>query len=450
MSAAMMRLLGFFVLFAGALGPVGTAATGLEVSMRVDKPPGEVYREGERILITIEASRICYLHVVYVDAAGTAYRIFPNAGSDPQGKIPGGRPLTLGRGIAVDGFEFTVIPPFGAEIIKAWASDKPLPPPSGETMEGGMLRLGSDIDAIDVFFHDAAFETGALLTTATVLVKTAPRQDRRDETTAETEHPSPRFSPPRIFGLVVGVSTYASEGIRSLRYADADARLVADFLRSPEGAGIPEDRLRVLLNESATRKNILDAFENFLAGTDRNDIVFIYMAGHGITSVEKNATYFLGYDAALRDPASSAVDQARIAELLTERVRAGKIVFFLDACHGGGLGLTGVRMRGANTVLSARLLAELVSKKNGTAFFSASRAREQSQEGTRWGGGHGAFTWYLVEGLGGRADLNDDGLVTIDELADFVTGHVRKDTNGEQHPELKGYFDNELVLSVVR
>ena len=75
---------------------------------------------------------------------------------------------------------------------------------------------------------------------------------------------------------------------------------------------------------------------------------------------------------------------------------------------------------------------------------------EQLQEGERWGGGHGVFTWYLVEGLRKYGDLDGDQRVTIDELYDFVESKVRSDTEGQQHPELKGYFDNHLVLSVLK
>ena len=69
---------------------------------------------------------------------------------------------------------------------------------------------------------------------------------------------------------------------------------------------------------------------------------------------------------------------------------------------------------------------------NGTAFLTASRAMEQSQEGERWGGGHGAFTWRLVEGLRKAGDLNQDGRVTIDELAEYVGNAVKKKTNGKR------------------
>ncbi len=57
-----------------------------------------------------------------------------------------------------------------------------------------------------------------------------------------------------------------------------------------------------------------------------------------------------------------------------------------------------------------------------TSLFSltASRDREQSFESQQWGGGHGIFTYYVVKGLEGEADTNGDGIVTADELAEYV------------------------------
>jgi hypothetical protein len=433
---------------------VSTAsAQELEVRLRLNKTPDQAYAEGEKILISVDATRDCYLQLLYRDAANRNWLIYPNAGSPSGGVIKGGETVTLGKGVEIDGFEFEVTPPFGGEMIRAYASTKPLKRPEGRRAEG-MIEPTKSMDALDVFYHDEAARVQATFTNATVLLKTVPkaiasRDDAADRPAGSETSPA-GFNKPRIFGLVVGVTSYASPAIKPLRYADADARLVAEFLSSAEGAGIPSDQLRVLINEEATRANILDACRSFLAQTVKSDIVILYFAGHGMTSPQANATYFLGHDADVKNLAATGVDQAELTTLLSQNVKAGKIVFFIDACHGGGLGLTGVRLRGANTVLSAKLLTELVSKKNGTAFFSASRAMEQSQEGPSWGGGHGVFTHHLVAGLRRAADLNGDGRVTIDELAEYVTGKVKEDTGGKQHPELKGYFDNDLVLSVLK
>lgn len=51
-----------------------------------------------------------------------------------------------------------------------------------------------------------------------------------------------------------------------------------------------------------------------------------------------------------------------------------------------------------------------------------------------WGGGHGVFTWSVLQGLNGGADRNGDKVITTGELFDFVSEKVRQETQGRQNP----------------
>jgi uncharacterized caspase-like protein len=82
----------------------------------------------------------------------------------------------------------------------------------------------------------------------------------------------------------------------------------------------------------------------------------------------------------------------------------------------------------------------------GRAILTASRAKELSQEDSKLG--HGLFTYYLLQGLSGKADANGDNIVTVSELYDYVNEQVVKTSRGSQHPELKGNFDNNLPLAI--
>ncbi len=99
--------------------------------------------------------------------------------------------------------------------------------------------------------------------------------------------------------------------------------------------------------------------------------------------------------------------------------------------------------------MTNKLLQELALARDGVAILSASSASEFSQEGKTWGG-HGVFTYHLVNGLQGAADTNSDGMVTIREIYEFVYRKVADDTGARQHPDLQGRFDNNLPLSIVK
>ena len=67
--------------------------------------------------------------------------------------------------------------------------------------------------------------------------------------------------------------------------------------------------------------------------------------------------------------------------------------------------------------------------------------------------GHGIFSYYLIEGLKGAADLNRDGIVTLQELYEYVEQQVTQKSRavgGNQHPVMKGELEGALPLAKVR
>jgi uncharacterized caspase-like protein len=56
---------------------------------------------------------------------------------------------------------------------------------------------------------------------------------------------------------------------------------------------------------------------------------------------------------------------------------------------------------------------------DGVCLISAADEKQFSQEDTKWGGGHGVFTWHLLEGLKGKVDFNKDKQVNMDEFSLF-------------------------------
>jgi uncharacterized caspase-like protein len=78
--------------------------------------------------------------------------------------------------------------------------------------------------------------------------------------------------------------------------------------------------------------------------------------------------------------------------------------------------------------------------------MSASDDNQFSQEGAQWGGGHGVFTYCLMEGLKGKADYNGDKAVTLGELIPYVSEQVRRATANAQSPTVAGKFDPALGI----
>ncbi|KAF8961631.1 caspase domain-containing protein [Flammula alnicola] len=84
---------------------------------------------------------------------------------------------------------------------------------------------------------------------------------------------------PRLFALIIGINFYANVG--SLRGALADALSFKEYLESH--LNVPADQIHTLINKSASRSAIIEAFIRLKNDTriEKGDPIFIYYAGHG-------------------------------------------------------------------------------------------------------------------------------------------------------------------------
>jgi tetratricopeptide (TPR) repeat protein len=130
-----------------------------------------------------------------------------------------------------------------------------------------------------------------------------------------------------------------------------------------------------------------------------------------------------------------------LGNAMAAKIRAKWKVLLTDSCHSGSI------MPPAD---AATINASLKGLDRSLFSLTASRDREQSFESPEWGGGHGIFTYYVVKGMEGSADENRDGIVTADELGEYVHSEVRRATGGRQNPTSeRGSFDPNMLLAYV-
>jgi uncharacterized caspase-like protein len=89
----------------------------------------------------------------------------------------------------------------------------------------------------------------------------------------------------------------------------------------------------------------------------------------------------------------------------------------MDSCY-SGLALT----RGGGDLPSSQNYLNEISRREGRQMFTAGGADQQVADNGP--NGHSVFTWTLLQGLDGRADLNGDGVITATELAAYVAPAV--------------------------
>lgn len=243
------------------------------------------------------------------------------------------------------------------------------------------------------------------------------------------------------YAVVVGVGEYASNDIADLRYASRDAQAFYDFLRSDEAGSFPAENILLLKDGAATAQAMRDAMFVFLQKAEYNDLVVIYFAGHGAPdpTMPENL-YLLPTDADMRSLASSAFPMWDVKTALRRQIRAERVIVIADACHSGGT------RQGVDNPIGGSFADLFTPSRRLT--LTAAGDNELSYEDPKWGGGHGVFTWNILEALRGAGDADGNGIVTFDEMAAYVSGRVSTETGNRQNPQRSGLGD--VPLSVVR
>jgi uncharacterized protein YgiM (DUF1202 family) len=254
----------------------------------------------------------------------------------------------------------------------------------------------------------------------------------------------------QIWAVVIGISQYKT--VRSLKYADKDALAFRDYLT--RNVGITPDHMTVLINEQATLFNLKRSLGTELkrkAGP--KDTVIIYYAGHGAPEPDASSPdgdglekYLIPYDADPQDLYTTGLPMREV-ETIFHRLSAERVIFITDSCYSGATAGRTFSTAARRATLSDGFLTRL-SKGKGRVVLTASRAGEVSEE--RDDLGHGVFTYYLLEGLKGKADVDGDGLITVDEAYSYLSTHVPQATGQNQHPVKKGEVEGQLILGRIQ
>jgi Caspase domain len=260
------------------------------------------------------------------------------------------------------------------------------------------------------------------------------------------------------WAVVIGVGQYDHPSIPRLKYTVADAEAIYETLISV--AGFKKEHVLLLTDTSdkkPTLKNIKWALGTFLARSARkDDTVLIFFAGHGAPETDPRglerdglAKYLIPADAEEDDLYSSALPMDEL-QTIFGRIESERVVAFLDACYSGAAGGRTFSARKTRAAGIDDLFLERLTRSKGRAIITASRPTEVSIELGELG--HGLFTYYLINGLKGAADLNRDGIISLQELYEYLEQQVTtksRAVGGNQHPVMKGEMEGVLPLAKV-
>lgn len=215
------------------------------------------------------------------------------------------------------------------------------------------------------------------------------------------------------WAILIGVNNYTY--FNSLKYCVADVRLLESVL--VQRCGFPKDNILVLADDQPKAQfkpegsNFHVQIRGWLMQLKANDTVLVFFSGHGFLDA-RGQSFLAPRGCSRANPMLTGFRAADLRELLLQ-CKAKQKLLILDCCHAG-----------AGKGASNGDVGAAFSDAEGLVTLASCSANQESYE---WDAKqHGFFTYFLAEGLKGRADDNHDGIVDSGELHQYVQRAVRK------------------------
>ncbi len=239
--------------------------------------------------------------------------------------------------------------------------------------------------------------------------------------------------------VIIGIAKY--ESLPVAEFANDDARAFYDY--AIRGLGVKPENIKLLVDEGAREAEILKTFRTWLPSRVKSSTeVFVFYSGHGLPTPDGSGLYLLPLHADRDVIDDTAIPFAKINDAIS-MAKPKSVTVILDACY------SGQTKAGQTLVASARPL----TLKAQNSFFppnftviSASQSDQISSSSPDLQ--HGIFSYYLMKGMEGDADMNKDGKITLGEMRDYLVEQVGRQAammSRKQEPQLIGDSGRVLV-----
>ncbi len=260
------------------------------------------------------------------------------------------------------------------------------------------------------------------------------RSDSAIGTVAAKLPPKNRSS---LHAVVVGIQEFKNPNF-NLAYPTKDAQLFADTLSKYSEKLFQNIDIKLLITPAdTTRDSIVKALKDVQGAVGPDDLFVFYVASHGITD---DAEYYLITSnvgsVSTEHLKTDAVSKEELTALVAN-IHATKKLMVIDTCHAEALGnalQVGLLTRGLDEATALKILSRAV----GTTVLAASTSTQQALEGYE---GHGLFTYVVAQGLMGKGDVDNNGIVNTLALAHYVDAQVpdlaQRQFNHKQYPTIE-------------
>jgi len=223
------------------------------------------------------------------------------------------------------------------------------------------------------------------------------------------------------YALLIGTSEYQSQHIPPLKGVTKDIQAMQRVLLDSNIGGF--DDVQLLLNEDS---NIVRSHieQLFMEKCQKNDIVLLYLSGHGYTYEDGNL-FFISHNTETNPQGKPRVGTAIGAKFIHEHYmsfsKAKRQVLILDCCFSGAFAQDMNAKQATAGCIKDEIEQQLGGE--GRAVLTSSTSTQVSFEDAAGG----IYTQYLVEGIEkGAADADNDGVITVDELHQYAKRKVQE------------------------
>lgn len=218
--------------------------------------------------------------------------------------------------------------------------------------------------------------------------------------------------------LLIGNGTFDDQRIPPLASPVPDSQVFGRLLAQPE---VGDYSVKVCLDYPS--RDVRMEIQKFFDNADFDDILLIYLSGHGLKDSDGKLHF------GTRDTDPDAVNASSLdVRFLHERIdnsAARKKILLIDSCYSGA-GATGWDPKGEMANVTREEFGEDPS--SGKVVITASTSVQPSFENTHGLTKRSRFTRHLIEGIEtGAADKNQTGIITVDELYDYVRSAMRRE-----------------------
>ncbi|OYZ71897.1 MAG: hypothetical protein B7Y06_13050 [Burkholderiales bacterium 24-55-52] len=239
--------------------------------------------------------------------------------------------------------------------------------------------------------------------------------------------------------IVIGAEGY--EMLPRADFSDHDARSFYDYAN--KSLGVDPQKIKLLSGSSAKRKDILLALRNWLPAEinqGRTEVIIFY-SGHGLASADGKKRYLLPLDANVDLLDDTAIAHDNLIKIING-YQPKSITLVMDSCY------SGVTKTGKPLMTAARPIAIHSENENlpqNTTILSAASGSQISISSAEIG--HGLFSYFIMRGLEGEADLNKDQKITAQELHAYASERVSKEAQRkgvQQNPAISGVYQKVI------